>query len=271
MGRRRTTVPTAENNPERFTFRLTQKGRHEIRAALQRPGRDIKISNAKWKQLGIACATYIAMETSDRAAPRFEDVSTHLTKLIKAFDRLRNLLDEPDESEALAKIHAIRAFVREFCAPVVAKVELRLGENDNRSRASRSTTIENFNPGQLVTNVPNDTPRTLDATELRRLCAFAAQAAKEAIKENHLRAEREFRGSLANFIGRLEEWTLEIGVPPTARKDEHQIPSAFVRFVKAVFSEIPKEWRPKFNSNHAIATRISEARKIRRSFGSNTA
>ena len=153
------------------------------------------------------------METSDRAAPRFEDVSTHLTKLIKAFDRLRNLLDEPAESEALAKIHAIRAFEREFCAPVVAKVDLPQSKNDKRSRALRSTTIENFNPGQLVTNVPNDTPRALDATELSRLCAFAAQAAKEAIKENHLRAERERGLPLANFIGRLEKWALEIGVP----------------------------------------------------------
>jgi len=184
------------------------------------------------------------METSVRAAPRLEDVLTRLTKLIEAFHTLRNLLHESDEGEALAKIHAIRAFEREF---------------------------ENFNPGQLVTNDANAAPRTLDATELRRLCALAAHAAKEAIKENRLRAEREPRRSLANFIGLLEKWALEIGVPATARKDDPEISSAFVTLVKAVVSEIPKEWRPQFNSDNAIATRISEARKIRRTFGSDTA
>lgn len=270
MGRRPTTVPTAEDSPEQFTFRLSEKGRLKIEAALQGPGRDIKVSDAMWKKLETTCASFIALETSVRAAPRIEDVSTHLTKLIDAFNTLLNLLH--DEGEPLATIHAIRAFEREFCAPVVAKVDLPLAENDERvSRDLRSMTIENFNPGQLVTNDPNDTPRTLDATELRRQCAFAAQAAKEAIEKNRVRAGQELRWPLANFIGRLEEWALEIGIPATARKDDPGIPSAFVTFVKTIVSEIPKEWRPKFNSNDAIAKRISEARKIRRTFGSDTA
>jgi hypothetical protein len=214
-----------------------------MRAALQGHGRGIKISNAMWKQLETACASYIAMENSVRAAPRLKDVLTHSSKLIEAFDTLRNLLHEPDEGEVLAKIHAIDAFERTF---------------------------ENFNPGQLITSDANAAPRTLDAAELRRLCALAAHAAKEAIKENRLRAEREPPWPLPNFIGRLEKWSREIGVPATARKDDHEIPSAFVTFVKAVFNELPKESRPKFSSNHAIATRIYEVRKNRRTSGRNT-
>ena len=159
MGRRPTTVPTAEDSPEQFTFRLSEKGRLDIEAALLGPGPDTKVSDAMWKQLETTCASFIAMETSVRAAPRIEDVSTHLTKLIDGFNTLLNLLH--DEGEPLAKIHAIRAFEREFRAPVVAKVALRQAENDELvPRDLRSTTIENFNPGQLVTNDPNDAPRS---------------------------------------------------------------------------------------------------------------
>jgi hypothetical protein len=181
---------------------------------------------------------------SKRSEPRLEDVSTHLTKLLKAFNTLRESLHEPDEDETLAKIHAIRAFEREF---------------------------ENSNPGQLVTNDASATAKTLNATQLRRLCVLAARAAAKVIEESRVRAQHEPAWPLANFLGRLEKWASKIGVPATARKDDPEISSAFVSFVKAVVSEIPKKYRPPFNSDNAIATRISEARKIRRTFGSDTA
>ena len=51
MGRRRTTVPTAENNLDPFTFQITSIGRCEIRLLSRVTGGPSKVLNAMWKRL----------------------------------------------------------------------------------------------------------------------------------------------------------------------------------------------------------------------------